>query len=322
MSGEDLGFMKYLVTGAAGFIGSHITKALLDRGDEVIGIDCFINHYPRAVKEDRIRPLMDYEKLEFIEDDILTADLPSLIDTVDFIIHEAAQPGVRSGWGDSFEIYSRNNIEATQKLLFAAKDTGIRKFIFASSSSVYGDAEEMPTTENSPTKPLSPYGITKLACEHLCRIYWKYFGVPVIILRHFTVFGPKPRPDMAHTIFTRAILSEEQIQIYGDGKQSRGFTYVSDIVDATIAAASSQIENEVFNIGGDIPATVNEMIRILEDITGEKADLKYVESWRGDARHTYPDTSRAERMLDYHPKVGLKEGLVEVVRSIREFYKL
>ena len=314
--------MRYLVTGTAGFIGSYIAKALLDRGDEVIGIDCFTDHYPRRVKEDRIRPLMDYRNLEFIEDNILNADLPSLVERVDVIIHEAAQPGVRSGWDDSFEIYSRNNIEATQKLLYAAKDADIRKFVFASSSSVYGDAEEMPTREDSPTRPLSPYGITKLTCEHLCRIYWKYFGVPTIVLRHFTVFGPKPRPDMAHTIFTRAILSGEQIKIYGDGEQSRGFTYVSDIVDATISAAESQIENEIFNIGGGVTATINEMIGILEEITGKKANLTYTESWRGDARHTYPDISKAERMLGYQPKVGLKEGLVEVVQSIREFYKM
>ncbi|MFC1716928.1 NAD-dependent epimerase/dehydratase family protein [Candidatus Poribacteria bacterium] len=314
--------MKYLVTGTAGFIGSHIAKALLDRGDEVKGIDCFTDHYPRPVKEDRIKPLMDYKNLEFIEDNILNADLPKLLEDVGVVIHEAAQPGVRSGWDDSFEIYSRNNIEATQKLLNASKDSDIRKFIFASSSSVYGDAEEMPTTEGSPTNPLSPYGITKLTCEHLCRIYWKYFGVPTIILRHFTVFGPKPRPDMAHTIFTRAILEGKQIQIYGDGEQSRGFTYVSDIVDATLSAANSQIENEIFNIGGGVTATIDEMIRILEEITGKKAILEYVESWRGDARHTYPDISKAEKLLDYQPGVGLKEGLVEVVHSIREFYKI
>lgn len=319
---EELKFMRYLVTGTAGFIGSHIAQTLLDRGDAVIGIDCFTDHYPRPVKEDRIRPLMDYENLTFIEDDILSADLPKLLENVDVVIHEAAQPGVRSGWDDSFEIYSRNNIEATQKLLNASKDTNIQKFIFASSSSVYGDAEEMPTKEDCPTKPLSPYGITKLTCEHLCRIYWKYFGVPTIILRHFTVFGPKPRPDMAHTVFTRAILEGKQIQVFGDGEQSRGFTYVSDIVDATISAAHSQLENEIFNIGGGVTATINQMIVILEEITGKKAILDYTESWRGDARHTYPDISKAEKLLDYRPRVGLREGLVAVVRSIREFYKI
>jgi len=314
--------MRYLVTGAAGFIGSHIVEVLLKRGDEVIGIDCFTDHYPRPVKEDRIKPLMDYSNLNFMEDNLLTVDLQKLVGQADVIIHEAAQPGVRSGWDDSFEIYSRNNIEATQKLLAAAGDANISKFIFASSSSVYGDAVEMPTTEDSPTNPLSPYGITKLACEHLCRIYWKYFGVPVIILRHFTVFGPKPRPDMAHTVFTRAILTGEQIQLFGDGKHSRGFTYVSDIVDATISAANSQIENETFNIGGGTITTINEMIRILEEITGRKANVNYVESWKGDARHTSPDISKARKMLGYQPKVELEEGLVEVVRSIKEFYKL
>jgi len=319
---EEIIFMRYLVTGTAGFIGSQIAKTLLDRGDEVIGIDCFTDNYPRPVKEDRIRPLMDYGNLEFVEDNILSTDLQKLLQDVDVVVHEAAQPGVRSGWDDSFEIYSRNNIEATQKLLNASKDVDIQKFIFASSSSVYGDAEEIPTTEDCPTKPLSPYGITKLTCEHLCRIYWKYFGVPTIVLRHFTVFGPKPRPDMAHTIFTRAILEGKQIQLFGDGEQSRGFTYVSDIVDATISAANSQIENEVFNIGGGATTTINEMIAILEEITGKEAIINYTESSRGDARHTSPDISKAEKFLNYHPKVELKEGLIEVVRSIREFYEL
>lgn len=314
--------MRYMVTGAAGFIGSHIAKSLLEQGDEVVGIDCFTDYYPRPIKEDRIKPLMDYKNLEFIEDDILTMDLQKSVKNVDAIIHEAAQPGVRSGWEHGFEIYSRNNIEGTQRLLEAAKNSDIKKFVFASSSSVYGDAVEMPTREDSPTNPLSPYGITKLTCEHLCRIYWKYAGVPTVVLRHFTVFGPKPRPDMAHTIFTRAILTGETIQLYGDGEQSRGFTYVSDIVDASISAVNSQVENETFNIGGGTTATINEMIAMLEELAGKKARINYTESYRGDARHTYPDISKAERMLNYSPKVELEEGLVEVVRSIREFYKI
>ena len=314
--------MRYLVTGAAGFIGSQIAKSLLNRGDEVIGLDCFLDSYPRSFKEDRIRSLIDYEDLEFTEDDILSVDLPRLLDRADIVIHEAAQPGVRSSWGDNFQSYSRNNIDATQKLLEAAKDSRIKKFVYASSSSVYGNAEELPTKEDSPTKPVSPYGVTKLAGEHLCHLYWKNFGVPIIILRYFTVFGPKPRPDMAHTIFSKAILSGERIQMFGDGEQSRGFTYVSDIVDATLNAANSQITYDVFNIGGGVTATMNEMVRILEEIIGKKAIVSYVESRKGDVTHTYPDISKAKRLLDYHPKVGLREGLVEVVRSVKEFHKL
>jgi len=314
--------MKYLVTGAAGFIGSQIAKALLERGDEVIGLDCFLNYYPREIKEDRIKPLMDYRGMEFIEDNILSADLQGIVDRADVVIHEAAQPGVRSGWDDSFKSYSRNNIEATQRLLEAAKNAEVKKFIYASSSSVYGNAEEIPTTEDSPTRPICPYAVTKLAGEHLCNIYWENFAFPVVILRHFTVFGPKPRPDMAHTIFSIAILTGKQINMFGDGEQSRGFTYVSDIVDATLAAADGQVVNETFNIGGGVTATMNEMIRILEEIIGKKAIVKYTKSWKGDARHTYPDISKAERLLNYKPKVGLEEGLIEVVRSIREFYKL
>ena len=314
--------MKYLVTGAAGFIGSHVAKSLLKRGDEVIGIDCFSNYYPRALKEYRITPLLDHENLEFIEDDILTMALRGLIDRVDIVIHEAAQPGVRSSWGNSFEIYSRNNIEATQKLLEAAKDSSIKRFVYASSSSVYGNAEDLPTREDSPTNPISPYGVTKLAGEHLCDLYWRSSGVPVVVPRYFTVFGPKPRPDMAHTIFSKAILSGQEIYIFGDGEQSRGFTYVADVVDATVRAADSEIAGEVFNIGGGVTATINEMIGILEEIIGKKAVTRRVETSKGDVAHTYPDISRAERLLDYHPKVGLREGLVEVVRSVKEFYKL
>ncbi len=314
--------MRYLVTGTAGFIGAQVAKRLLEHNDEVVGLDCFLNSYPRPLKEDRIRSLMDYGNLEFTEGNILDVDLRKLADRADVIIHEAAQPGVRSGWGDSFKSYSRNNIEATQKLLEAAKDSKVKKFIYASSSSVYGNAEQMPTTEDCPTRPISPYGVTKLAGEHLCHLYWENFGVPVIILRHFTVFGPKPRPDMAHTLFSKAILSGEEIKMFGDGEQSRGFTYVSDIVDATISATHSQIVDEALNIGGGATATMNEMVEILEDIIGKKARVQYLESCKGDARHTNPDISKARELLGYSPKVGLKEGLVEVVRSVKEFYKL
>jgi UDP-glucose 4-epimerase len=314
--------MKYLVTGAAGFIGSQITKSLLDLGDEVIGLDCFLNSYPRSLKEARIRPLMDCRNLEFIEDNILSMDLRTLVDRVDTIIHTAAQPCPRSSWGTNFESYSRNNIEATQKLLEAAKDLEIKKLVYSSSSSVYGNAEELPTKEDFPTKPVSPYGVTKLAGEHLCHLYCENYGVPVVILRYFTVLGPKPRPDMAHTIFSKAILSGEQIRMFGDGEQSRGFTYVSDVVDATVSAAGSQIVDEVFNIGGGATATMNEVVRMLEEIAGKKAIVCYIETQKGDVTHTRPDISKAERLLDYHPRVGLREGLAEVVRSVKEFYKL
>jgi len=314
--------MRHLVTGTAGFIGSQVAKRLLERGDEVVGLDCFLNSYPRSLKEDRIRSLMDYENLEFIEDDILTADLQRLMEGVDIVIHEAAQAGVRTSWGNNFESYSRNNIEATQKLLEVAKDLHIKKFVYASSSSVYGNAVEMPTKEDSPTKPVSPYGVTKLAAEHLCYLYWKSFGVPVISLRYFTVFGPKPRPDMAHCIFSKAILSGKPIEVFGDGKQSRSFTYVSDVVDATVSAAESDAAGDVFNIGGGVVSTMNEMIGVLEEITGKQALVRYVESQKGDVLHTFPDISKAEKLLNYHPKTSLREGLVEVVRSVKEFYKL
>jgi UDP-glucose 4-epimerase len=290
----------------------------------VIGIDCFLDYYPRAIKEDRIKEFINNGNIEFIEDDLLNTDLKRLIEHADVIIHEAAQPGPRVSWGDRFESYSRNNIEATQKLLEAAADKvgDLKKFIYASSSSVYGDPEEMPTKESSLTRPISPYGVTKLAGEHLCYAYFKNFNIPTVILRHFTVFGPKPRPDMAHTIFSKAILSDKEICIFGDGEQSRGFTHVYDIVDATLSAANSQIKYDIFNIGGGITATINEMIGILENIIGKKATIRYTEAFKGDTKHTYPDISKAQRLLNYKPKVGLEEGLAEVVCSVKEFYNL
>lgn len=314
--------MKYLVTGAAGFIGAQIAKKLLDRKDEVVGIDCFLNSYPRALKEDRIKSLLDHGRFEFIEGDILSVDLMYLMDGVDVVIHEAGQPGVRSSWGNNFKSYSINNIEATQKLLEISKGSGIKKFVYASSSSVYGNTKDMPTREDSLTKPISPYGITKLAGEQLCYLYSENFGIPTVILRYFTVFGPKPRPDMAHTIFSRAILSGEEIKVFGDGEQSRCLTHVYDVANATLSAADSRVVGEVFNIGGGVTVTMKEMISALEEIISKKAIVCYVETQKGDVTHTHPDISKAEKLLGYYPKVGLREGLVEVVFSVKEFYKL
>ncbi len=314
--------MRYMVTGAAGFIGSHITQKLLEEGHEVIGIDCFTDYYAKEVKEDRVKPLMDYDRMEFVRGDILELDLRPLLDGVDVVFHEAAQPGVRSGWGKDFNLYVDNNINATQRLLDALKECDVKRVVYASSSSVYGDALQLPTSEEAPLMPLSPYGVTKVAGEKLCNLYWKNFGVPVVILRYFTVFGPKPRPDMAFCIFIRAILEGKTLRVNGDGEQSRGFTYVSDVVDANIRASEADCTGEVFNIGGGDSITLKKMIEVLMEVIGKRTDVEYEESQRGEARHTLADISKARRMLGFVPKVDFKGGAILSIPSVKEFYRL
>jgi UDP-glucose 4-epimerase len=297
--------VKCLVTGCVGFIGSHLTERLLREGFEVTGIDCFMDYYPREIKEKNIENALREDRFTFIEEDILSLEeFPD----VDYVFHEAAQAGVRKSWGEDFEIYTRNNILATQKLLEYYKHKRIRNFIFASSSSVYGDVE-LPMRENSLLKPVSPYGVTKLAAENLCYLYWQNYGVPIISLRYFTVYGPRQRPDMAFNRFIRAIFKGDEIVIYGDGEQTRDFTYISDVVDANIRAMNCNAGGDVFNIGGGSRITVNDAIRIIEEITGEPAKVKYIEKQKGDANHTLADITKAQRILNYKTKVGIMEGL-------------
>jgi len=238
--------MKALVTGCAGFIGSHLTERLLREGYEVIGIDCFTDYYAREIKERNTENALNQKNFKLIEEDILEMDK---FPEVDYVFHEAAQAGVRASWGKSFKIYTRNNIETTQKLLEFYKDLNIKKFVYASSSSVYGDAE-LPMKEDSLLKPVSPYGVTKLAAENLCYLYWKNYNVPTVSVRYFTVYGPRQRPDMAIHKFVKAIFNGDEITVFGDGTQTRDFTYVDDAVEATILAAESNSIGEVYNIGG------------------------------------------------------------------------
>jgi nucleoside-diphosphate-sugar epimerase len=252
--------MKALATGCAGFIGSHLTERLLEQGYDVIGIDCFTDYYPREIKEANVANALAHSNFKLIEEDILEMDnYPE----VDFVFHVAAQAGVRASWGMSFEIYTRNNIEATQKLLEFYKDTSLKKFVYASSSSVYGDAK-LPMREDSLLKPVSPYGVTKLAGENLCYLYWKNYNVPTVSLRYFTVYGPRQRPDMAIHKFVKAILNDEEIAVFGDGSQTRDFTYVDDAVEANIFAANNDIVGEVFNVGGGSKISVHKLIGEIE----------------------------------------------------------
>ena len=313
--------MKALVTGTAGFIGSTLTEKLLKEGYEVIGVDCFIDYYPRKLKEKNMESFIDNDNFTFIEKNILKLDLKELLKDIDYIFHQAAQAGVRASWGEDFEIYSDNNIMGTQKLLEAAKESNIKKFVYASSSSVYGDTDNLPMKETNRLQPVSPYGVSKLAAENLCYLYYKNFNVPTVSLRYFTVFGERQRPDMAFHIFIKAILEDKKLTIFGDGKQSRNFTHVDDIVKANILAAESDVKGEIFNIGGDGERVVlNDAISLMEDIIGKKAKREYQSVVKGDVKHTSADCSKARKMLNYNPEVSFKEGLKREIEFLKELY--
>ena len=314
--------MRCLVTGAAGFIGSHLCRRLLAEGHEVVGVDCFTDYYPRPIKEARIAPLRDVPGFTFVEDDIVTAALDPVARGVEVIFHEAAQAGVRASWGDTFRIYTDNNVLGTQRMLELARRIGPCRFIYASSSSVYGEGRDRPTREDDAKRPLSPYGVTKLAGEHLCHLYTHNFGIPTLSLRYFTVYGPLGRPDMAIWKFTLAILRDEEIVLYGDGTQSRGFTYVDDVVEANLLAARSTHFDAAFNVGGAGTVTVNDLLRRIERILGKKARIRHEPFAEGDARHTHADMTRTRRLLGLTPRVSLTKGLPPTIESIRAFYGL
>jgi len=302
-----------LVTGCAGFIGSHLAERLVKDGYQVIGIDCFTDYYPRKIKEANIEWLRQQPNFTFYEANLLSFDFNSITQLHDdsvTIFHLAAQAGVRSSWGKDFKVYTENNVLATQRLLEAAKEMKLEKFIYASSSSIYGDAEIYPTPEDAIPRPISPYGVTKLAGEHLCRLYWKNYGVPIVILRYFTVYGPRQRPDMAFHKFIKAILKGEEIVVYGDGNQTRDFTYVDDVVEANILAMKAEgIIGEVFNVGGGSRISINEVINLLRSITGLKVKVRYIEQQKGDVKHTGADISRTKSLLNYHPQFPVDKGI-------------
>jgi nucleoside-diphosphate-sugar epimerase len=313
---------RCLVTGAAGFIGSHLAERLLGLGCSVVGVDAFTDYYVREVKERNLRSLLHDPEFSLKEADLLTVDLAKLLRGVDFIFHQAGQPGVRASWGSGFEPYVRHNVVATQRLLEAARGcTGLVRFVSASSSSVYGDARELPVKETTLPEPVSPYGVTKLAAEQLCRVYAFNFGVPTISLRYFTVYGPRQRPDMGFHKFVTALLAGKVITVHGDGEQTRDFTYISDAIDANLAAATADRTSTLgraYNIGGGSRVTVNEVIRILESSAGMEARIVHGPEQPGDARHTYADTQAARRDLGFMPKVSLELGLRQQLQWLRE----
>jgi len=306
--------MKAFVTGVAGFIGSHLSSTLLDRGVPVTGVDCFTDYYPRTIKQANLDVVLNRPGFRFVETSIQTADLPSLLDGVTHVYHLAAQAGVRRSWGTDFQVYTVNNIEATQHLLEACVGRPIERFVHASSSSVYGDAAAIPMREDALPRPLSPYGVTKLAAEQLGHLYEANFGVPAVAMRYFTVYGPRQRPDMAFHKFISAALRDETITIFGDGKQTRDFTFVADAVAATLAAGERGVRGRAYNVGGGSRVSVNDVLELIGSITGRRLHVEYRAEEKGDMRDTFADTTLAQRDLGFAPTVSLAEGLAAEAR--------
>ncbi|HKT39047.1 MAG TPA: NAD-dependent epimerase/dehydratase family protein, partial [Ktedonobacterales bacterium] len=303
--------MRCLVTGVAGFVGSHLAERLIADGHDVLGVDCFLDYYPRALKEANIAALRRSPRFQFIEADLNANPLDELLYDMEWVFHQAAQAGVRASWGTSFDIYTASNISATQRLLEAALTAPkLARIVYASSSSVYGNADVLPVTEQTLTRPVSPYGVSKLAGEHLCALYWHSYRVPTVALRYFTVYGPRQRPDMAFHRFGKAILTSEPITVYGDAAQTRDFTYISDVVEANIRAAQApDVEGMAFNIAGGSRVVLREVIETLATLAGREAQIEYQETARGDVRDTSADIALAQRLLGYAPQVSLREGL-------------
>jgi UDP-glucose 4-epimerase len=301
--------VKALVTGAAGFIGSNLSAALLARGADVVGIDCFTDYYPRAIKDQNLEPLRANARFRFVEAALQTVDLLPLLDGVTHVFHLAAQAGVRRSWGRDFSTYVSHNIEATQRLLEAAKDRPLARLVYASSSSVYGDSAPIPMREDAFVQPVSPYGVTKLAGEHLCGLYHVNYGVPAVSLRYFTVYGPGQRPDMGFHRFLRAAHLGEELAVYGDGEQTRDFTFVADAVAATMAAGDQGRPGGVYNIGGGNRVSVNQVLALIERLLGRPVRVRREPAQKGDMRDTVADTSRARADLGFAPGHTLEAGL-------------
>ena len=310
--------MRVVVTGAAGFIGSHLSERLLAEGHEVTGLDCFTDYYAREIKERNLQPLRRSPRFRLVEERLQDTNLALLLDGAEHVYHLAAQAGVRASWGREFSHYTEHNVLATQRLLEAALAAGRPRIVYASSSSVYGDAASLPLREDGPCQPLSPYGVTKLAAEHLCVLYHRNFGLPTASLRFFTVYGPRQRPDMAFNRFLKAARDGRPITVFGDGTQTRDFTYVDDIVSAVRQAALSGRPGSVYNVGGGERVALNQVLQLVETVTGQRLEIQRQEPQKGDMKDTFADTSAAQRDLGFRSTVGLGDGLEREWRWIRD----
>jgi UDP-glucose 4-epimerase len=301
--------MKALVTGAAGFIGSHLAGLLLDRGAEVTGLDCFTDYYARSIKEANLAHNGGRGGFRFVEARIQDADLPALLEGVTHVFHLAAQAGVRKSWGRDFRTYTENNVEASQQLLECCVGLPLERFVYASSSSIYGDNTAIPMREDARPQPVSPYGVTKLAAEQLCYLYHVNHGVPTTSLRYFTVYGPRQRPDMGFHRFIRAAIAGDAISLFGDGEQTRDFTFVADAVAATAAAGTRGVPGRAYNIGGGSRVSINEVLEMIGRVAGTPLKVRREPAQKGDMRDTFADTSLAKADLGFAPAVTLEEGI-------------
>jgi UDP-glucuronate 4-epimerase len=302
--------MRALVTGCAGFIGSQLSESLLGDGHEVVGVDALTDSYAPEVKLGNLQRAQEFDAFRLLAVDVTETQLAPLVEGCDVVFHLAAVPGVRTSWGDRFESYTLNNVVATQRLLEAAKQWPDKRIVFASSSSVYGDAELLPTPEDVLPRPFSPYGVTKLAAEHLCALYHGNYGVETVALRYFSTYGPRQRPDMAFHRFCRAALRGEPITVFGTGEQTRDFTFVADVVAATRAAAIAPAAGgRVYNVGGGSRVSVNEALAHIVSFAGRPLEVRHLESEKGDVRNTGADTSRARQELGFDPTTSVQAGL-------------
>jgi nucleoside-diphosphate-sugar epimerase len=303
--------VSVVVTGAAGFIGSHLVESLLAEGATVVGIDAFTDYYSDEAKRANLAAAVDHDRFELVEGDLTELDLAKALDGADVVYHLAGQPGVRVSWGENFDVYARDNVLATQKLLEAVKELPVDRVVYASSSSIYGEAESFPTREDAVPAPVSPYGVSKLAGEHLCRLYERSFGVTSTILRYFSVYGPRQRPDMAFSRFIESALADEPVTVFGDGGQSRDFTFVADVVEATLAAPDAP--PGTYNVAGGGQVTVLEAIVAIEAALERPVAVQHQGVVRGDPRRTGADTSAARAALGFAPATNFADGIAAQV---------
>jgi nucleoside-diphosphate-sugar epimerase len=301
--------MRALVTGAAGFIGSHLCDRLLADGHQVVGIDCFSNYYSRTLKERNLEVAREHRNFTFHELDLVEDDLSQALEGANVIFHLAGRSGLRATRHE-FVLHMRDNVLATQRLLESLDGRSIKRFVYAGSSSVYGEAERLPTKESSLPRPLSSYGVTKLAGENLVHVYARNFGLPTTCLRYFTIFGPRQRPDMAIARFIQALPDGEEVELFGNGEQTRDFTFVSDAVEATIRSATSNVVGKVLNVGGGSRTTLNAVLAVLEEISGIPARRRHSPPAPEDQRHSGASINLARQHLSWEPRVSLRDGLV------------